>query len=68
MKFGNCYGHGYVVAKLNGRQVGRANAHQSKKIVFAFKDGDILELSDIGSSIIQFDDLNIISCSTCLGK
>ena len=68
LKFGNCYGHGYVVAKLNGRQVGRANAHQSKKIVFAFKDGDILELSDIGSSIIQFDDLNIISCSTCLGK
>ena len=68
LKFGNCSNAGYVVAKLNGRQVGRANPYQSKTIVFAFKDGDILELTDIGISIIEFDDLNIISCSTCLGK
>ena len=65
LKFGNCAKRGYVVAKLNGRQVGRANAYQSKTIVFAFKDGDILELSDIGISIIEFDDLNTISCNKC---
>ena len=56
---------GYVEAKLNGRQVGRANIFQSKTIVFDFKDGDMLELTDIGSSVIEFGDLNIISCSTC---
>ena len=65
LKFGNCAKNGYVVAKLNGRQVGRANPYQSKTIVFAFKDGDILELTDISSAVIEIDDLNIISCSMC---
>ena len=65
MKFGNCNESGYVVAKLNGRQVGRANPYQSQTIVFAFKDGDILEVIDMGSSVLEFDDLNIISCSRC---
>ena len=68
LKFGNCHrnaGTGYVVAKLNGKQVGRANPNQSKTIELAFKDGDILELTDTGVSIIVLDELNIISCSTC---
>ena len=67
LKFGNCNNHGYVVAKLNGKQVGRANPYESKTIVFAFKDGDILELTDMGQSMIELylNELNIISCSTC---
>ena len=65
LKFGNCNNHGYVVAKLNGKQVGRANPYESKTIVFAFKDGDILELTEMGQSILEFGYLNIISCSSC---
>ena len=65
LKFGNCYKSDYVVAKLNGKEIARANAYESKYIVFVFKDGDILELTDIGWSVIEFGDLNIISCSTC---
>ena len=66
LKFGNCHPTvDYVVAKLNGKQVGRANPNQSKTIEFAFKDGDILELIDTGGSLIVLDALNIISCSRC---
>ena len=68
LKFGNCHrnaGTGYVVAKLNGKQVGRADPNQSKTIELAFKDGDILELTEMGQSILEFGYLNIISCSSC---
>ena len=71
LKFGNCHPtHGYVVAKLNGKQVGRANPNQSKTIELAFKDGDILELTEMGdglysAGIIALYGLNITSCSTC---
>ena len=74
LTFGNCgppqkyscgLPPGYVLVKLNWSELGRANIYQSKTIVFAFKDGNMLELTDIGSSVIEFGDLNIISCSTC---
>ena len=77
LTFGNCNVQDYVLAKLNGKEIGRANPYccngakaptspyQSKTIVFDFKDGDILELIDTGVSIIVLDALNIISCSTC---
>ena len=70
LKFGNCNHADYVVAKLNGKQVGRANPNQSRTIEFAFKDGDILELTEMGDGlysdgVIALDGLNIISCSTC---
>ena len=65
LTFGNCNLQDYVVAKLNGKEIGRANPYQSKTIIFDFKDGDILELTDTGISIIVLDELNIISCSTC---
>ena len=64
LKFGNCYSSDYVVAKLNGKEIARANTYESKYIVFAFKDGDILELTE-GYAVLEFEDLNIISCSTC---
>ena len=64
LKFGNCNHADYVVAKLNGKQVGRANPTQSKTIELAFKDGDILEVTE-GYAVLEFDDLNIISCSMC---
>ena len=77
LTFGNCNVQGYVLAKLNGKEIGRANPYccngakaptspyQSKTIIFDFKDGDILELIDTGVSIIVLDELNIISCSKC---
>ena len=68
LKFGNCHtnaGTGYVVAKLNGKQVGRADPNQSKTIELAFKDGDILELTEYNAGFIALYGLNIISCSTC---
>ena len=65
LKFGSCYAYGYVVATLNGKQIARANSYESKTIIFAFKDGDILELTEMGQSILEFGYLNIISCSSC---
>ena len=66
LKFGNCHPTvDYVVAKLNGKQVGRANPNQSKTIELAFKDGDILELTEYNAGFIALYGLNIISCSTC---
>ena len=65
LTFGNCFAQDYVVAELNGKEIGRANPYQSKTIIFDFKDGDILELIDTGVSIIALDDLKIISCSSC---
>ena len=77
LTFGNCNVQDYVFAKLNGKEIGRANPYccngakaptspyQSKTIIFDFKDGDILELIDTGVSIIVLNALNIISCSTC---
>ena len=69
LKFGNCGNFGYVVAKLNGKQVGRVDGYQSKTLVLAFKDGDILELADNPewdvTGTIELSSLDIISCSTC---
>ena len=70
LKFGNSHAYGMVVVTLNGKQVGRANPNQSRTIEFAFKDGDILELTEMGDGlysdgVIALDGLNIISCSTC---
>ena len=66
LKFGNCHPTvDYVVAKLNGKQVGRANPNQSKTIELAFKDGDILELTEDIEGFIALYGLNITSCSMC---
>ena len=65
LKFGNCNHADYVVAKLNGKQVGRANPNQSKTIELAFKDGDILELTQYSAGFIALYGLNITSCSMC---
>ena len=66
LKFGACYANGYVDATLNGKHIARARAtYESKTIIFAFKDGDMLELTEMGQSILEFGYLNIISCSSC---
>ena len=66
LKFGNCHPTvDYVVAKLNGKQVGRADPNQSKTIELAFKDGDILELTEYNAGFIALYGLNITSCSMC---
>ena len=65
LTFGNCNLQDNVVAKLNGIEIGRANSYQTKTMIFDFKDGDIIELTENGVAIIVLDELNIISCSTC---
>ena len=66
LKFGNCHPTvDYVVAKLNGKQVGRTSWNQSITIELAFKDGDILEPTEIENGFIALYGLNITSCSTC---
>ena len=53
-----------VVAKLNGREIGTAQAYHSKVVEFDFKNGDTLVLRE-RDSIIEFNDFTIISCSAC---
>ena len=69
IEVGNCGNFGYVVAKLNGKQVGRVDGYQSKTLELDFKDGDILEISDNDdwdvTGTIELSSLDIISCSTC---
>ena len=74
LDFGNCcsttgsddtFQSQYVLAKLNGGEIGRAVPDSSKSVEFHFKDGDTLELTDIDWSVIEFDDFNIISCYAC---
>ena len=70
LDFGNCWSYNadrshYVLAKLNGGEIGRAVPDSSKSVEFHFKDGDTLELTDIDWSVIEFDDFNIISCYAC---
>ena len=70
LDFGNCSSYDpdrsqYVLAKLNGGEIGRAGPDSSKSVEFHFKDGDTLELTDIDWSVIEFDDFNIISCYAC---
>ena len=65
LNFGNCYSSGTVVAKLNGREIGRVQAYHIKVVEFDFKNGDTLELIDINQSILEFYDFTIISCSAC---
>ena len=52
----------YVLS--GSRLIARPPRGESKTIVFAFKDGDILELTEV-SAMIELDEFNIISCSTC---
>ena len=65
LNFGNCYYIGTVVAKLNGREIGRAQGYHTKVVEFDFKNGDTLELIEIQISILEFNDFTIISCSAC---
>ena len=65
--YGNCGKGGSVLIKLNGRQIGKVGGNRSTKVEFDFKDGDLLELSEVNSSIIEFDDFKIISCTACPG-
>ena len=67
--FGNCCSttgrSQYVLAKLNGREIGRVGPKGKLKVEFNFKNGDLLELTDIDYGYIEFNDFTIIRCSAC---
>ena len=65
--YGNCGKGGCVEAKLNSRIIGRVGGNKSGNVEFDFKDGDLLELYEFKSAIIEFDDFKIISCTACPG-
>ena len=62
IQFGNCYNKGYVVAYLDGVEIGRANAHVKKTVTFDFKHGSKLELSEFESGIIHFTAFEVDDC------
>ena len=67
LNFGNCYQNSdNVQVNLNNIEIGRAKGGvDNKTIEFEFKDGDILELRDIGVAAIKFNYFAIINCKIC---
>ena len=67
LNFGNCYlNSDNVQVNLNNNEIGRAKGGtDNKTIEFEFKDGDILELRDMGEATIKFNDFAIINCKIC---
>ena len=62
LKFGNCYNKGYVVAYIDGVEIGRATAQEIKQVEFEFKHGSELKLSEFESGIIHFIKVEVIDC------
>ena len=62
LKFGNCHNKGYVVAYIDGVEIGRANAQKIKQVEFEFKHGSELKLSEFDSGIIHFIKFEVIDC------
>ena len=62
LDFGNCY-QGTVKAFLDGQEIGSADALIPHKVVeFDFTPGSVLTMSEYDVAVIQFNNLEIISC------
>ena len=63
LDFGNCYKTGTVKAVLDGKEIGSADASIPHKVVeFDFNPGSVLTMSEYDVAVIQFNNLEIISC------
>ena len=63
LDFGNCNFKGIVKAFLDGQEIGSADALIPHKVVeFNFNPGSVLRMSEYGKGVIQFNNLEIISC------
>ena len=76
LDYGNCYfcffcdssNYNFVFVRLNGIEISRAannNRELSITVEFDFKDGNILELFEVGLSAIKFNGFSVISCIPC---
>ena len=56
LDFGNCYGHGMVVVRLNNKEIGLAGANTpSKKVSFSYSRNDVLSISEENIAIIKLN-------------
>ena len=66
LNFGNCFTKGITQVTLDEKIIGTASAETiSKMIEFDFEDGAILELQELHTGIIVFNDLTITQCKSC---
>ena len=66
LNFGNCYERGITQVTLDQKLIGTAfNNTISKIIEFDFEDGAILELQELNTGIIVFNNLAITKCKSC---
>ena len=66
LNFGNCYEKGITQVTLDGEIIGTAPSNAKNKIIqFDFEDGAILELQELNTGIIVFNDLTITKCKYC---
>ena len=67
LDFGNCYywQTGVVRVLLNGTEIASASSLTPSVIIeFDFSNGETLELVEESNGIIQFNQFEVISCST----
>ena len=66
LDFGNCFEKGITQVTLDGKIIGNAPQNMKNKIIeFDFEDGAILELQELYTAIIVFNDLTITKCRSC---
>ena len=66
LNFGNCFTQGITQVTLNEKIIGAASPETMTKIIeFDFDDGVILELQELYTGIIVFNDLTITKCKSC---
>ena len=66
LNFGNCFQKGITQVTLDGEIIGTAPSNAKNKIIeFDFKDGAFLELQELNTGIIVFNDLTITKCKSC---
>ena len=66
LNFGNCYKKGITQVTLDEKVIGEAHHSTISKIIeFDFEDGAILELQELNTGIIVFNDLAITKCKAC---
>ena len=66
LNFGNCYIKGITQVTLDDKLIDEASSNTISKIIeFDFEDGAILELRELYTGIIVFNDLTITKCKYC---
>ena len=64
LEFGNCHGRGDVTVYKNDVEISSVGANKEDIVDFEFSDGDVLKITEHNTAIIQFNNLEIIGCSS----